>query len=263
MGWGARSQLHAWSRVCWPIQGLPPSESCWGFVSRGVRQPQELPGALRASRLRVRPQPACTTQQKVIFALDNNEVFLCLTRMCSPDWLPFGKALKSLVPIPFSQGLRVTICALLLPGGDVLGTAALLPGDSGHPRLHGRKEGGNASQELWLQLVDGLKGREGCGNGRRMSGTLVSQPGKPWAQPGRLRDPQPGQGARKGLRAVPAAWHPVPHPRAAVSPEDSSECRMGLLAPAWAPSLQPPWDSPKTAPWALSQPIPGVQTTLC
>lgn len=55
----------------------------------------------------------------------------------------------------------MTICALLLPGGDVLGTAAHVPGDSRHPELHGRKDSGNARQELCLQPADGAKGREG------------------------------------------------------------------------------------------------------
>lgn len=158
--------------MCWPqSEGL--ARMCILLVfrlPRGQAAPAVLlnadclSGLLLASSLCVRPaQFACTRQQKVIFTLDNNEVFLRLTTsMCSRDLMPFGKDLNPSGPSRPPKGCkRQSACALLLPGGDVLGQAAHIPWDSRHPKPQGKKEGGNASQKLWLQLVDGKKGGEG------------------------------------------------------------------------------------------------------
>lgn len=214
-------------------------------LPRGQAAPAELSGALGASRLRGRPQRARTTQQKVILTLDNNEVFLCLTTSMCSLCFSFGKALKSIGPIPLSRGARVTICPCSAAAwGGCSGDSCSCPRGQRTPQA-AREEGGweckpGAVAVRGKERADGGKGGEACGNGRRMSCTPVLQQGKAWAQPGRLGDPQRGQGAGKGLRAVP---------RAAVSPEGSQAaakpagCRSGLLAPAGAPSPQPPCDT--------------------
>lgn len=121
----------------------------------------------------------------MIFTLDNNEVFLCLTTsMCSPDSTPFGKALQTQQSHPaFPRGASDNLPVLCFCLGGMFWSKLLMShGTAATPSHPVERQAKSCGFSSLIARKVGREEQEPCmGTGRRGVGSSKT----PWCARGR------------------------------------------------------------------------------